>query len=123
MPASGAEEGEPRQRKTTQSESFIAIDPLYASIIDGGRSRGLLLVEIGLDVPDENLRGKVNLALPVLRDAYVRSLLSYASTAVRPNRQPNIDDIAGRLQTITDRVMGRAGAQVLMAQLAIRLVR
>ena len=110
-------------RKTTQSESYIAFEPIYASIIDGPRPRGLLLVEMGLDVPDTKLRDRVTLALPVLRDAYVRSLLTYAATAVRPYRQPNIEDVAGRMQTITNRVMGREGARVLMAQLAIRLTR
>jgi len=44
----------------------------------------LLLVELGLDVPDGALRERVTQALPALRDAYVRSLLVYAATAVRP---------------------------------------
>ena len=96
---------------------------MYASILDGVRPRGLLLVEVGLDVPDVDLRGLVNQALPVLRDAYVRSLLIYAANAVRPYRQPNIEDIANRMQAITDKVMGRKGAQILMAQTAIRLTR
>ena len=111
------------QHKTTQSESYVIIEPLYASILDGARSRGLLLVELGLDVPDAKLREKVTQALPNLRDAYVRSLLTYASTSVRAWRQPNVEDIAKRMQIITDRVMGQSGAQVLMAQTAIRLSR
>jgi flagellar basal body-associated protein FliL len=118
-----AAEAAPAQRKTTQSESYIPFDPIYASIIDGIRPRGLLLVEMGLDVPDEKLRQSVTLALPLLRDAYVRSLITYASTAVRPYRQPNLDDVANRMQTITDKLVGREGARVLMAQLAIRLIR
>ena len=35
------------QHKTTQSESYVIIEPLYASILDGARSHGLLLVELG----------------------------------------------------------------------------
>src|SRR6202795_2669729 len=111
------------QHKTTQSESYVIIEPLYASILDGARSRGLLLVELGLDVPDAKLRDKVNQSLPTLRDAYVRSLLTYAATSVRAWRQPNVEDIATRMQAITDRVMGQPGARVLMAQTAIRLTR
>ena len=121
--AQAAENAQPAQRKTTQSESYIPVEPMYASILDGVRPRGLLLVEVGLDVPDVDLRGLVNQALPVLRDAYVRSLLIYAANAVRPYRQPNIEDIANRMQAITDKVMGRKGAQILMAQTAIRLTR
>jgi flagellar basal body-associated protein FliL len=122
--AQAAEGGNaPAQRKTTQSVSYVMIEPIYASILDGARSRGLLLVEFGLDVPDAGLRDRVNQNLPALRDAYVRSLLTYAATAVRPWRQPNVEDIATRMQTITDRVIGRKGAQVLMAQTAIHMTR
>ena len=115
--------GPSAQHKTTQSESYVIIEPLYASILDGARSHGLLLVELGLDVPDEKLRDRVNQSLPNLRDAYVRSLLIYAATSVRAWRQPNVEDISTRMQAITDRVMGQTGARVLMAQTAIRLTR
>ena len=111
----------PAPHRPTQSESYIVVEPIYASILDGVRQRGLLLVEMGLDVPDGGLRERVNRALPLLRDAYVRSLLVYAATAVRPGRQPSVEDIANRLQAITDQVMGAPGAQVLMAQTAIRI--
>jgi flagellar basal body-associated protein FliL len=120
--ARAADAGSPAaQHKTTQSESYVIIDPLYASILDGARSHGLLMVELGLDVPDAKLRDKVNQSLPMLRDAYVRSLLTYAATSVRAWRQPNVEDIATRMQAITDRVMGQPGARVLMAQTAISL--
>jgi hypothetical protein len=65
----------------------------------------------------------VNQSLPTLRDAYVRSLLTYAATSVRAWRQPSVEDIGTRMQAITDRVMGQTGARVLMAQTAIRLTR
>jgi flagellar basal body-associated protein FliL len=123
-PAWAAENpAQPAQRKTTQSESYVMIEPIYASILDGTRPRGLLLVEFGLDVPDAGLRERVNQALPALRDAYVRGLLTYAATAVRPWRQPNVEDLANRIQAITDRSLGKKGAKVLMAQTAIRLTR
>jgi hypothetical protein len=111
------------QRKTTQSESFVAIDPMYATILEGPKARGLLMIELGLDIPDAAMRARVSHALPALRDAYVRSLIAYGATAVRAWRQPSVDDIADRMQTITDRLMGGPGAKVLMAQTAIRVTR
>ena len=45
------------------------------------------------------------------------------ATSVRAWRQPSVEDIANRLQTITNHVIGREGAKVLMAQAAIRLTR
>lgn len=111
------------RHKPTQLESYVMIEPMYASILQGGKSRGLLLVEIGLDVPDAKLRDRVSNELPILRDAYVRSLLVFAATAVRTWRQPNVDEIATRMQAITDHMLGRQGARVLMAQTAIRVTR
>jgi len=122
-PAFAAAQSQSAQHKTTQSESYVSIDPIYSTILDGGKPRGLLLIEFGLDVPDAKLRDEITRVMPALRDAYVRGLLIYAATAVRPWRQPNVEDIAGRLQSITDRTMGHEGARVLMAQTAIRLTR
>jgi len=113
----------PAQRKTTQSESYVVIDPMYATILEGSRPRGLLMIEIGLDVPDAALRAQVSHALPTLRDAYVRSLIAYGATAVRAFRQPSVEDIADRMQIVTDRVMGKPGAKVLIAQTAMRVRR
>lgn len=113
----------PAQRKTTQSESYVVIDPMYATILEGSRPRGLLMIEIGLDVPDPALRAQVSHALPTLRDAYVRSLIAYGATAVRVFRQPNVEDIADRMQVVTDRVVGKPGAKVLIAQTAMRVTR
>ena len=113
----------PAQRKTTQSESYVVIDPMYATIIEGNKPRGLIMIELGLDVPDTALRERVSHALPALRDAYVRSLIAYGATAVRAWRQPSVDDIAERMQAVTDRFVGAPGAKVLMAQTAIRVTR
>jgi hypothetical protein len=121
-PARAAEEGGPAAvHKPTHAESYVMVEPIYASILEGLRPRGLLLVEFGLDVPDGKFREQVNRSVPRLRDAYVRSLLVYAATAVRPWRQPSVEDISARMQAITNQVMGRQGARVLMAQTAIRL--
>jgi len=122
-PANASEAPAPAQRKTTQSESYVVIDPMYATIIEGNKPRGLLMVELGLDIPDAALRERVNHALPALRDAYVRSLIAYGATAVRAWRQPSVDDIAERMQAVTDRLVGGPGAKVLMAQTAMRVTR
>ena len=111
------------EHKLTQSESYIMLEPMYATVMDSGKPSGLLMVAIGLDIPDAWLRGQVERALPILRDDYVRSLMSYAVAVVRPDRQPDVDDIAKRLQRVTDRALAKPGARVLLAQVAIRLTR
>jgi hypothetical protein len=59
----------------------------------------------------------------VLRDAYVRNLMAFTATAVRTDAQPDVALIADRLQKITDRALGKKGAKVLLAQVAIRVSR
>jgi flagellar basal body-associated protein FliL len=109
------------EHKITQSVSYMMLEPFYATIIDDGRPSGMLMVAIGLDIPDATLRGTTEKALPVLRDAYVRSLMTFTATAVRVEQQPDVDSICTRLQRVTDRTLKKQGARVLLAQVAMRL--
>jgi flagellar basal body-associated protein FliL len=111
----------PAQNKIAISESYLTLDPFYTSIVDGDRPVGLLMVGIGLDVPNAALRGKVTEVMPRLRDAYVRSLIGFSTASVRVWRQPDVAGMADRLQRVTDRVLQRKGARVLLAQVAIHL--
>jgi len=105
----------------TQSESYIMLAPMYATIMDGERPGGMLMVAVGLDIPDPQLRAEVARAMPVLRDAYVRSLMGFTGTHVRIAEQPDVVAIADRLQRITDRELHSKGAHVLLAQVACRV--
>ena len=116
-----ADARKPPVHKITQSDSYVMIDPIYTSILDGDRPVGLLMVGIGLDIPSSELREKAEKDMPALRDAYVRSLMSFTAVSVRAWRQPDVTEIADRLQRVTDRALGRSGARLLLAQVAIRL--
>jgi flagellar basal body-associated protein FliL len=132
-PAEGGEKGEKKEggkkdkddkkggHKLTQSESYIGMDPLYTSIMDGPRPLGLLMVGVGLDIPDAELRGKAEHDMPRLRDAYVRALMSFTAVNVRSWRQPEVGALADRLQSVTDRVLGKKGAKILLGQVMIQL--
>ena len=109
--------------KITQSASYLMIDPIYTTIMDGDKPQGLLMIGIGLDVPDAALRAQTELSMPVLRDGYVRNLMAFSATSVRAWRQPDVIEIADRLQRVTDRVLGHKGARILLAQVAMRLTR
>jgi flagellar basal body-associated protein FliL len=109
------------EHKVTQAKSYMMIDPIYATIVAGDRPVGLLMIGIGIDVPDEKLRAEADHAMPVLRDAYVRNMMAFAATQVRTYRQPDVTVIADRLQGVTDRALGRKGARLLLAQVAMRL--
>jgi flagellar basal body-associated protein FliL len=109
------------EHKITQSVSYMMIDPIYTTIVDDDRPVGMLMVGIGLDVPDAALRDEVERSLPVLRDAYLRNLMAFSATSVRSTAQPDAAVIAQRLQSITDHALGKKGARVLLAQVALRV--
>jgi flagellar basal body-associated protein FliL len=109
------------EHKTTQSKSYIEIDPIYTTIVADNRPAGMLMVGTGLDVPNDALRDEVNRSLPVLRDAYIRNLMTFTANVVRTDAQPDVAVIADRLQAVTNRALGKKGAKVLLAQVAIRV--
>jgi flagellar basal body-associated protein FliL len=109
------------EHKTTQSQSYIMVDPIYTTIVADNRPAGMLMVGAGLDVPDDNLRDEVTRSMPVLRDAYVRNLMTFTANIVRTDAQPDVGLIADRLQAVTDRALRKKGARVLLAQVAIRV--
>ena len=82
------EDGKATAHKITQSESYLMLEPIYASFMEEGRPAGMLQLGIGLDVPDAKLRAEAMHAMPVIRDALVRNMMGYSSTAVRSWRSP-----------------------------------
>lgn len=124
VPAHAGDDGDGPKKakhKLTQSDTYLEVDPLYTTILDGDRPIGMLMLGIGLDIPDAKLRGEAAHAMPVLYDAFLRNIMSFTTTAVRPERQPDVGLIADRLQAVADRALGRKGAKVLLAQVAMRI--
>jgi flagellar basal body-associated protein FliL len=124
-PVLAAEEAEKKpqkaaEHKVTQSESWVEVQDFYTTIVGDGRANGMLMVRVGLDVPDAKMRENVGRSMPVLRDAYLRSLMAYTSTHVRLDTAPDAVAIADRLQGITDRALKKKGARVLLRQVALR---
>jgi flagellar basal body-associated protein FliL len=109
------------EHKTTQSKSYIMVDPIYSTIVADNRPAGMLMVGVGLDIPNEALHEEVTRSMPVLRDAYIRNMMTFTANVVRTDAQPDAGMIADRLQAVTDRALKKKGAKVLLAQIAIRI--
>jgi hypothetical protein len=58
--------------------------------------------------------------MPILRDAYLRSLMNYTATQVRLDAPPDALAIGDRLQVVTDRALSKKGARILLRQIALR---
>lgn len=110
-------------RAISTSPAYLGIDPIYTTMLERDSVVGTFMLGIGLDVPDPGLRDYVSRNMPLLRDVYVRTLLVYTSVNIRSWRQPDVEDIAARLQAVTDKKLRRKGARILLAQAAIRLNR
>ena len=113
-PAAAAAE----EKKKTGGESYIPITTLTAYTVRPGARRGVITVDCGIDVPDAGLREKAQLILPRLRAAYVQQMQIYAG-GLPSGTPPNPDYIARNLQRVTDQVLGRPGARVLMGAVLI----
>jgi flagellar basal body-associated protein FliL len=121
--ADDAADAKKPEHKITQSESYLSVEPFYTTIVTDNHAGGMLMVGIGLDVPNALLRDEVTRSMPVLRDAYLRNLMTFTASAVRTDAQPDVATIADRLQAITDRALKKKGARVLLAQVALRVTR
>ena len=124
-PVHAADGGDKAQKapehKTTQSKSYIMVDPIYTTIVADNHASGMLMVGAGIDVPDEKMREVVIRSLPVLRDAYISNLMAFTANVVRTDTQHDVGTIADRLQAVTDRALKKKGAKILLAQVAIRV--
>jgi hypothetical protein len=106
------------EKKKGGGESYIQLPALTSTIIRPNGARGVLTVEVGLDVADGKLRERTAASAPRLRDAYVRYLMVYAA-GLPPATAPNPDAIAAALQRSTDQVLAKPGAKLLVGSIMI----
>ena len=120
-PAHGSSASPGKQRSITTLESWVSVDPMTVLIVQDDMLRGKVSVAFGMDVLDPALRGKAELLMPRLQDAWLMGLNHYAATYLRPQRPANIDDFSRELQSTADKVLGKPGAKVLMGSVIIRM--
>lgn len=106
-----------RQQRLTSAESFIPMPTLSAGVIQREATRGTLVVDMGLDIPDATLRARANANAPRLRDALRTALATYASTYYRDRTAPDPNQLARLMQSAIDRTLGAQGARVLLTNI------
>ncbi|RMF07860.1 MAG: hypothetical protein D6763_11350 [Alphaproteobacteria bacterium] len=103
--------GEPRH---------IFLEPMVVSVFRDMRVRGLLSVDVGLELSEPDDRGDIERILPRLRDRYLRVLSQLASNRIDVRRPVDIDAINRALQAVTDRALGQDKARVLVGGATVR---
>jgi hypothetical protein len=100
--------------------TLVTIPSISASISRNYRAVGMMVVDIGLDVPDAALRGRVAASMPRLRDAYRTAIADYSANRYEFQTVPDADTIARILQAATDRTLGVGGARVLLSSIMVQ---
>jgi hypothetical protein len=113
-----ASEGGGEKKKKSGGTSYISLDALSATVIRPDGRRGVLMVETGLDIPDQALRDKAEKLIPRLRAAYFQTVQVYAA-GLTPGLPPNVDYISRELQRQTDLALGKPGARLLLGSVMV----
>ncbi|PZO06711.1 MAG: Tat pathway signal protein [Alphaproteobacteria bacterium] len=95
------------------ANTYLRYPTITATSAQPGGRRGIMTVETGVDVPDEALRLRAEQSAPRLRAAYAVVVQRNASQLL-PGAPPNVDQLSRELQVVTDRVLGRTGAKLLL---------
>jgi len=106
-----------RQSRLTSADSYIPIPTLSAGVIQRYDTMGTIIVDMGLDIPDPNLRFRAHANEPLLRDALRTALATYASTYYRDRACPDPDQATRLMQNAVDRTLRAPGARVLLVNI------
>ena len=112
-----ARAGEDKKKKTG-GDSYLPIDTLTGATNKPGGRRGVMTVECGLDVPDAGLREQAQESLPILRAAYLQTVMTYAA-GLPYGAPPSVDYLANTMQRQTDALLGRRGARFLLGAVLV----
>ncbi len=106
-----------RQERLTSAETYLPMPTLSAGVIQRNNNHGTIVVDMGIDVPDEALRRRAQLNAPRLRDALRTALANYSSTYYRIHTAPDPTELTRQMQLAVNRVLGAEGARVLLANI------
>ncbi|MBN8607765.1 MAG: hypothetical protein J0L81_12690 [Caulobacterales bacterium] len=106
-----------RQERLTSAESFVPMPTLSAGVLQRSSTLGTIVVDMGIDVPDEALRRRAQLNGPRLRDGLRTALAVYASTYYRDRTAPDPAQLTRLMQQSIDQTLGAPGARVLLVNI------
>ena len=98
--------------------SYLRLPTITANVTRSGGRRGVMTVETGVDTPDAALRTRVAQSAPRLRAAYA-AVVQTTANSLLPGAPPDVERLVAQLQAATDRVVGRAGARLLIGTVMV----
>lgn len=106
-----------RQERLTSAETYLPMPTLSAGVLQRNDFQGTMVVDMGIDVPDADLRRRALLNAPRIRDALRTALSTYSSTYYRVRTAPDPTELTRQMQVAVNRVLGGPGARVLLANI------
>ena len=97
---------------------FISLPTATATVLRRDGRRGVMTVEVGVDVADMTLRARADQSKPRLSAAY-NEVVRLAGERLLPGAPPDVEWLSRALQAATDRVLGRAGARLLLGTVMV----
>lgn len=106
-----------RQERLTSAETYLPMPTLSSGVLQRNDNQGTIVVDMGIDVPDADLRHRALLNAPRIRDALRTALSNYSSTYYRVRTAPDPTELTRQMQIAVNRVLGGPGARVLLANI------
>lgn len=106
--------------KAADPSRHVALAPITVTVFRDARVRGMLSVELTLELADPAKREALDKIMPRLRDRYIAVLTQLAANRVDVRRPVDVGGVAEALQATTDRLLGPQSARVLVGGATVR---
>ena len=98
--------------------SYINLNSINGFVTRASGRRGVLSVDVGIDVPDMELRATAAAAGPRLRSELSQAVQRFAA-ALRPGEPPDVRRLSSDLQVAVNQALGRRGARLLLGTVMV----
>lgn len=119
QPAGLAEKAEKAAEKAAQqgmlvAPGFLPVPILNISLIKQNRVRGAMVIELVLDIEKQNAMDAATKMMPRLNEGYASALAKWSNAFQGVYEPANVIAIKNQLQQVTNQVLGRDDALVLL---------
>jgi len=117
-PALASGGGQGGEKKNSGSTPYVRMRALNVNVLRSSGARTVVTLEIGVYVTDPKLSNRTEASTPRLQAAFGQIVQGYM-VGLPAGTIPNADYLSQLLQKETDRIVGQAGAKLLLGTIII----
>lgn len=110
----------PDDKPKLGEQRYIMLEPLTVSVMRDARVRGLLSVDLTLELARLDERAAIERIMPRLRDQLMFALTQLAANRLDIERPLDLPTLTAALQQVIDRVIGESKARLLIGGATVR---